>query len=78
VASPLDETIHHFVEDVFSNETLLPSERKQYILSAMLLLESKIENRTHRWGMSMTLSNLGKEAKRLRNKGGTPEGEETN
>ena len=53
MASPLNETIENFVENVFSNETLTQDERKQFILSAMLSLENKITDGTHRWGMSM-------------------------
>ena len=46
MASPLNETIENFVEDVFSNETLTQDERKQFILSAMLSLENKITDRS--------------------------------
>lgn len=68
MASPLNETIKNFVEDVFSNETLTQDERKQFILSAMLSLENKITDGTHRWGMSMRLADCGKDARQLRKK----------
>ena len=68
MASPLDESIRLFVEDVFANETLTQDERKEIILSAMLSLENKIENGQHRWGASMRLADLGKDARRLRKK----------
>ncbi len=70
MASPLDEAVKGFVVDVFGNETLTKEERKQFILSAMLSLENKIDNPTHRWGMSMSLSALGKDARQPRSKKG--------
>lgn len=70
MASPLDEAVKGFVENVFGNETLTQEERKQFILSGMLSLENKIDNGTHRWGMSMSLSALGKDAGQLRKKKG--------
>ena len=63
MASPLDEAVKDFVENVFSNETLTQDERKQFILSSMLSLENKITDGKHRWGMSMALSSVGKIAK---------------
>lgn len=69
MASPLDEVVGHFLDDVFANDTLLQTERKQLIYAAMIALESKIENGTYRWGMSMRLADLGKEARRPRKKG---------
>ena len=68
MASPLDESVRNFVEDVFANETLTQEERKQFILSAMLSLENKINDGTDRWGMSMRLASLGKDARQLRKK----------
>jgi len=68
MASPLNEAVNGFINDVFSNETLLQSERQELIRSAMLALESKIDNGTHRWGMSMRLADLGKDARQLRKK----------
>ena len=68
MASPLNETIENFVENVFSNETLTQDERKQFILSAMLSLENKITDGTHRWGMSMRLAECGKDARQPRKK----------
>ena len=69
MASPLDEVVSKFLDDVFSNDTLLQTERKQLILAAMTSLQSKIEDGTHRWGASMRLADLGKEARQLRKKG---------
>ena len=68
MASPLDEAVKYFVEDVFGNETLTDEERKQFVLSAMLSLENKITDGKHRWGMSMALSSVGKLAKEPRKK----------
>ena len=68
MSSPLDESVKRFVEDVFSNETLTQEERKQFVLSAMLSLEDKISDGTCRWGMSMRLADLGKNARQLRKK----------
>lgn len=68
MASPLDEAVKGFVNDVFANETLLQSERQQFITGAMLALESKITDGTHRWGMSMRLADLGKDVRQLRKK----------
>ena len=68
MASPLDESVKYFVEDVFGNETLTDDERKQFVLSAMLSLENKITDGKHRWGMSMMLADLGKDARQLRKK----------
>jgi len=67
MAGPICDSVHSFVEAVFSNETLLQSERKQLILSTMVLLAERLDG-THRWGMSMTLGNFAKEASRLRKK----------
>lgn len=67
MSSPLNDSVKSFVEDVFNNETLTQEERKQFILSAMLSLESKIDG-THRWGMSVSLSALGKDARQFRKK----------
>jgi hypothetical protein len=68
MASPLDESVKLFVEDVFANETLTQDERKQFILSAMLSLENKIDNGMSRWGMSMRLADLGKDVRQPRKK----------
>lgn len=68
MASPLDEAVKGFVDDVFGNETLTNSDRKQIILFAMLSLENKIDDGTNRWGMSMSLSALGKDARQPRKK----------
>ena len=69
MASSLDEIIGHFLDDVFSNDTLLQTERKQLIYAAMQSLQSKIEDGTHRWGASLHLTDLGKDARQLRKRG---------
>jgi hypothetical protein len=68
MSGPLDESVRLFVEDVFANETLTQEERKEFFLLAMLSLENKITDGTHRWGMSMRLADLGKDVRRSRKK----------
>lgn len=68
MASPLDEVVNGFVNDVFSNGTLSNDDRKQLILAAMQSLQTKIEDGTHRWGASLRLTDLGKDARQLRKK----------
>jgi hypothetical protein len=66
MASPLDEAVNGFVNDVFSNGTLSNDDRKQLVLAAMQSLQNKIEDGTHRWGASLRLTDLGKDARQLR------------
>lgn len=68
MSSPLDEAVNGFVNDVFSNSTLSNDDRKQLILAAMQSLQNKIEDGTHRWGASLRLADLGKDARQPRKK----------
>ena len=68
MASPLDEAVNGFVRDVFSNDTLSNDDRKQLVLAAMQSLQNKIEDGTHRWGASLRLADLGKDARLPRRK----------
>jgi hypothetical protein len=68
MAESVEESVKFFVDQVFSNETLLQSERRQFIESAMLSLAGGITDGKHRWGLSMTVGKLGQEAKQPRKK----------
>ncbi len=67
MAAPLEDSVEFFVAQVFENETLTVEQKREFVGQAMLSLAGVIEG-TSRWGLSMRIGQLGREAKQKRKK----------
>ncbi len=68
MASPIEEAIDLFVEQIFANQTLSQNQRKEIITNAMFILAGGITDGTRQWGISMALGKLEQEAKKTQMK----------
>ncbi len=68
MAAPLEASVESFVAQVFENETLTVGQKREFVRQALLSLAGGVKDGTHRWGLSMRISDLGREAAQRRKK----------
>jgi hypothetical protein len=68
MAAPLEESVEFFVAQVFENDTLTVEQRREFVQEALLSLANGVKDPMHRWGLSMRIADLGREAAQKRKK----------
>ena len=64
MAGPLNESVDWFIKQVQENENLTVEDREMFYVLAIKTLLGGINDGTQRWGLSMVMSRLAREAQK--------------